>query len=368
MNADLQLFVREALSRGFARPTIADQLRQAGWRPEEIEAGLAAYADLDFPVPVPRRHPYLSAREAFLYLVLFATLYTTAFNVGVVLFQWTDHALPDPGQRWESARTGIDAVRGATAGLIIAFPVFLLLTGAIGRSIAKEPEKRGSKIRKWLTYLTLFVAAMVLIGDLTFLVSRLLAGELPLRVLLKVAVVFAIAGTVFGHYLGELRRDEHEGAVPARELRMPPRLAGVAVLVVLVAGLVLGGSPARERRRQLDARRLEDLQNISGAIETYAARHEGLPAGLEGVIGQPDAGWIRFQDPVSGERYAYRALDSLRYELCATFDAADSAGADGVAAFWRHPQGRTCFTFDAPRLARGHRRPPAPLRAPERGP
>src|SRR5438128_189439 len=96
MNADLQQFVRDSLARGLARDAIREQLDRAGWRPEEIDAALAAWAETDFPVPVPRRRTYLSAREAFLYLVLFVTLYVTAFNVGTLLFQFIERWLPDP--------------------------------------------------------------------------------------------------------------------------------------------------------------------------------------------------------------------------------------------------------------------------------
>lgn len=364
MNADLLTFVRESLIHGVARPVIADRLRAAGWRAEEVEAGLSAYADVDSPVPVPRRQPYLSAREAFLYLVLFATLYTTAINTGVVLFSLVEQWMPDAGQPWETARAKIEAVRGATAGLIIAFPVFLLMSRGIGRAIAAEPEKRSSKVRKWLTYLTLFTAAMVMIGDLTFLVSRLLGGELPLRVLLKVAVVFAIAGTVFGHYLGELRRDEREGVAPVRNLRVPPRVAAVAVAIVLAAGLLFSGSPARERRRQLDARRLEDIHRISEGIDTYVSVQGRLPANLDPVVTYANDGWTRFQDPVSGQRYSYTVLDSARYELCARFDGADTAGA--TASFWHHPAGRYCFTFTSTRdpSARRSVPPPPPVTTP----
>ena len=42
---------------------------QAGWREDELTNALSAYADIAFPVPVPRPKPYLQAREAFLYLV-----------------------------------------------------------------------------------------------------------------------------------------------------------------------------------------------------------------------------------------------------------------------------------------------------------
>jgi len=355
VNADLQLFVRESLVRGIPRSSIADKLLAAGWPPEEITAGLAAWVETDFPVPIPRRRPYVSAREAFLYLVLFATLYTTAFNVGAVLFQWVDLTLPDASQPWESPRNSIDAVRGPTAGLIIAFPIFLLLARSIGRGITREPDKRGSKVRKWLTYLTLFVAAVVLIGDMTFLVTRILSGELPLRVLLKVGVVLAIAGTVFGHYLGELRRDESEGTTPARELRVPPRLAAAAVLGVLVVGLILGGSPSRERHRQLDARRIQELQALKEVVDLYTRVHGQLPATLDMATGRPDVSAIHSKDPVSGEGYRYRVVDPRHYQLCAKFDAA-TPPQDQVAEFWRHPRGSACFDFDAP--------PPGPSQTP----
>ena len=74
-----------------------------------------------------------------------------------------------------------------------------------------DPGKRASKIRRWLTYLTLFVSASFLIGDVVTLVYNVLGGELTVRFLLKVAVVGAIAGTAFGYYLTDLRREEREG-------------------------------------------------------------------------------------------------------------------------------------------------------------
>ncbi|HTM71037.1 MAG TPA: hypothetical protein VL118_09255, partial [Luteimonas sp.] len=74
---DLELFVREALAAGQARPAIEAALAQAGWPAEQVRDALDAYADVPFAVPVPNPRPYLSAREAFLYLVLFATLYVS---------------------------------------------------------------------------------------------------------------------------------------------------------------------------------------------------------------------------------------------------------------------------------------------------
>src|SRR5258705_849761 len=177
---DLQQFVRDALVAGLPRDAIRARLAEAGWPEEEIASALDAWAETDFPVPVPRRRPYLSAREAFLYLVMFVTLYVTAYNVGALGFQFVERWLPDPaltsGRYDVSARYSAQAIRGAAAGLLIAFPVFLALSSYIGRALRRDPAKRTSRVRKWLTYLTLFVAALVILGDLTVLVTRMLPG------------------------------------------------------------------------------------------------------------------------------------------------------------------------------------------------
>src|SRR5262245_9798682 len=96
MSAQLDSFVRECLGRGIARATIREKLRAGGWAREEIEAALAEYAEVEFEIPVPRRRAYLSARETFFYLVLFATLYTSAISAGQILFLLIERWLPDP--------------------------------------------------------------------------------------------------------------------------------------------------------------------------------------------------------------------------------------------------------------------------------
>ncbi len=206
---DLAGFVREALAHGASRATIETTLAGAGWRPEEVRRALAAWADVPFPVPVPRPRPYLSAREAFLYLVLFTALYITAFSLNDLAFKFIEQAFPDAAQRGdgESFRNG---VRWAISNLIVAFPLFLWLAVTMQRAVARDPLRRASRIRKWLTYLTLFLGAGILIGDLIALVNGVLSGELTTRFGLKVAVVAAIAGTIFGYYLNDLRKDEKE--------------------------------------------------------------------------------------------------------------------------------------------------------------
>ncbi len=207
---ELDVFVREALLRGHDREEIGQALVAAGWSREQADSALAGYADVRFPIPVPRPRASLSAREAFLYLVMFSALYFTAYNLGSLLFKLLELALPDPADpTYRQLQLG-HSMRWSIAAVIIAFPVFAWVSRLVGRELARQPIKRLSPVRRWLTYLTLFLASCILVGDLTTLVYNLLGGELSLRFVLKVLVVGAIAGSIFGYYLHDLRREETE--------------------------------------------------------------------------------------------------------------------------------------------------------------
>jgi hypothetical protein len=205
--SELDVFVRDALLRGQSRASILQALRAAGWSEEQVGGVLDAWSEVDFPVPVPRPRASLSARDAFLYLVMFATLYYTVWHLGSLLFDLINHALPDP-----AAVRGYDyfssSMRWSVASLLIAFPVFAFVANRLAKELRAHPIKRLSPVRRWLTYLTLYLAAIALICDVTTLVYNLLGGELSLRFVLKVLVVAAIAGCVFGYYLHDLRREE----------------------------------------------------------------------------------------------------------------------------------------------------------------
>jgi hypothetical protein len=205
---DLEWFTRESLMRGLGKPQIRKAMLDAGWTEDQARNAVDAYSDVTFPVPIPRPRPQLSARDAFLYLVLFTTLYFSAYNLGSLLFDFINKALPDPTV--PTYQAGWDSMRWSTSALIVAFPTFLFLSYYINKDVARNSVKRLSPIRRWLTYLTLFVASCVLIGDVTALFYNALGGELTSRLVLKVLTVGAIAGSVFGYYLSDLRREERE--------------------------------------------------------------------------------------------------------------------------------------------------------------
>lgn len=198
---ELRDFVRAGLAQGIGRPELERVLQDAGWPADQIRSALGQFADAPFPIPVPTPVPYLSAREAFLYLLLFTTLYLSAFNLGGLFFQLIEFAFPEPGAAVEPVR---QAIRWSVAILVVALPVFLFLAKLTSRELKSDPTKRASKVRRWLTYMTLFVAASALLGDGATLVYHLLGGELTIRFVLKVLTIVVIAGSVFWYYLRDL--------------------------------------------------------------------------------------------------------------------------------------------------------------------
>ena len=210
VNEDLTGFIREALNRGLSRDDIRDALSQANWPADEVEAALRGFAPVDLPLAVPRPRPSLSAREAFLYLVLFGTLYVSSYSLGTLLFQFINLGFPDLS--WSQPQ--IDAIpetmRWAIASLVVATPVFLYTAWTVSREVAGSPLKRSSPVRRWLTYLTLAIAVSIIIGDATTVVYNLLSGEATARFMLKALTIGAIAGAIFVYYLRDLRRDELE--------------------------------------------------------------------------------------------------------------------------------------------------------------
>ena len=207
---ELQRFVRDSLVAGIPRPEIENALKAAGWSPERVVDALRTYSTVAFAIPVPNPRPYVSAREAFLYLVLYSTLFLSAYSLGDLLFGLIEKFIPDPATSGSSYFYGDEdyRIRWAVARLAVGLPIFLFTAHRISRMLRRDPSKQGSPVRKWLTYIALFIAAGFVVGDVITLISYALDGDLTSRFLLKVGTVALIAGTIFLYYLRDLGRDE----------------------------------------------------------------------------------------------------------------------------------------------------------------
>lgn len=200
---ELEQFVYEAHRQRIGSKEISEALKLAGWPDDQVRAALDHFAEVDFPVPVPKPKARVGAREAFTYLVMFAALYVVAFGVVSLLFNIVDLTLDPPDRT-----TGIESsIRWTVAALIVFAPVYVFVSVLIGRSHKAEPEKRRSRIRHLLTYATLFVAAVIILFDITGMIYSFLAGELSIKIMLKSAILVGVLGGLFFYYFRDIRQD-----------------------------------------------------------------------------------------------------------------------------------------------------------------
>ena len=352
MNEELRRFIKESLERGIDRENIRAVLLEAGWQERDVRSALAAFADVDFPVAVPRPRPYLHAREAFLYLVSFISLYVFAFSLGAVLFGLIDHTFPDTLHRYRSPASAADAT--ALAAVIVAFPLYLFLMRRLAVAVAADPERRQSLVRRWLTYLTLVVGAGIILGDIIALLANLLTGDPTVSFFLKVAAVLLIVAPIFGYYLWDMRQAEDE--VSASAARAAPILRALAIAAVVVVVATVGysiyviGTPVQQRQIRLDEQRIEDLRSISRNVDRYYEFNGAMPANLFDLQG-PQYSVQSIADPDTGRPYGYHLVGGVDYELCAVFNAESPERRDERRPFsesiWDHGPGLTCFALTA---------------------
>lgn len=203
----LAQFVQASLSAGHSRDAIRDALTRAGWTGAEVSAALDAWADDSFIPPIPRPRPFVSAREAFLYGLMFIALAMTAWHLVALSFYLIDRWLPEVNDMLY-ATGSVQGMRLSIASLIVFLPLFVFLNSRLQQAASKDPGRRRSLVRKWFGYVTLFLASMALLGDLIAVLYALLNGDLTARFAAKTLVVAAVAGMIFVYFRGEMDDEE----------------------------------------------------------------------------------------------------------------------------------------------------------------
>lgn len=288
-----------------------------------------------------------TAKDFFLHLLTIVTLYGSVISLITLLFQYVNYVLPDV---LDYSRVGIlDGIKWSTAYLVIMFPVFLFTSWLINKDLSQHEEKAEYRIRKWLLYLTLFIAAITVIGDLVALVYRFLDGDITLRFALKILIVLVVSGSMFGYYLWDVRRtDFRNNSLP----RMAGILSAIVVIASIVAGFFLIGSPADQRRARLDERRTNDLSTIQNQVVYYWTNKGMLPKSLKD-LNDPINGYTSPLDPETGAEYQYSVVSQYTFKLCADFATASPPQATDAKAIpvsrdlysqnWVHAKGNVCF-------------------------
>lgn len=139
---------------------------------------------------------------------MFSALGLTAYHLGALLFGLIELNFPDPATQEWAAVAAAEEIRLSIATLVVSFPLCLLMARRIELEIKKRPEMRSSPIRRWLTYMTMFLAAIAVACDLVALVHGFLSGDLTINVTLKLLTVALIAGAILAHFLRAAAQDE----------------------------------------------------------------------------------------------------------------------------------------------------------------
>lgn len=204
----LAQFVRDALTAGRGRDEVRAALIAAGWTGPEVAGALNAWAEGGFTPPVPRPRPFVSAREAFLYGLMFVALAMTAWYLVALAFSLADLLLPEVGEADNQALWRIREMRFSIASLIVFLPLFLWLNQRTQTATRNDPGQRRSLVRKWFGHVTLFLASIALLGDLIAAIYALLNGDMTLRFAVKALTVAVVAGIIFLYFRGEMDEPE----------------------------------------------------------------------------------------------------------------------------------------------------------------
>lgn len=146
-------------------------------------------------------------RDFFLYILSMITLYWSAGSLLTIAFQLINQWVPDTLDSYGYQSSG-QALRLGIASLLITFPVYYATVWYLIVDIAQHPEKRTLWVRRWLVYFTLFVAALIIIGDSISLLNTFLGGEIRMRFILKSISILCVSCGIFGYYFYDIRKTE----------------------------------------------------------------------------------------------------------------------------------------------------------------
>lgn len=305
----------------------------------------------------------LPPQDFFLNIAGMAALYVSVVSLITLLFQYVDYLFPDRVSNvdyYYDPYSG--AIRYAMASLIIVFPLYIVFTRLVHQDLRKHPEKQEGGFRKWLVYITLFIAGATIAVDLIVLINTFLSGEITIRFALKILVVLIVAIAGFCYYWQELKGTWQ---VREKESKLIGLVVSLLILSSVISGFFIVGSPMTERDRRFDQERVRALESLQIYIVSYWQAKEELPRTLTDLE-DPLVGYVAPVDPENGMPYNYRVTGPLSFELCADF-ALQSNSDDRspslaypvmkepsfvVSGRFEHAKGRACFerTIDPERF------------------
>src|SRR3989344_3022636 len=113
-------------------------------------------------------------KDFFLHLGATVALYVAAGALINLSFSVINYFLPDALAGYFYANT----VAWPISMLIVLVPILYAIEWFIIKDMARMPEKKDLWIRRWRIYLTIFLAVVLVGGDLIVLINTYLNGEI----------------------------------------------------------------------------------------------------------------------------------------------------------------------------------------------
>ncbi len=367
-NTKTEAYVADALRKGTSLDTIKQSLLAVGWRVSDIDTAVAAGLLLS-GVPAPEgggsggKGKLATAVEAAINVFSFILLGMIAYALVTLYYQIINKYFPDP-LYLRSGMSSVDtgAIHYAIASLIIAFPLYVLAVRMWFKRFRDDSEKVETILTRGITYIVLLIASLTVVGDLVASLYKLLQGEISVRFVLEALTVLVVAGIIFRFYFLERRKIQYRSDIPRKTFLAFGWATLAFVLVGIILGFVVAGSPQHERMRGFDAQRSNDLRSLATCIGTYAANQKTLPLSLDELSQNTQYGYCvsNVLDPETASQYGYRivtasikdtAVPQASFELCADFSLDAVSDAAGVNTYaypndkWStHGTGRSCTT------------------------
>lgn len=310
----------------------------------------------------------LTPQFFFVTLGMFIALLVVSISLVQLLFSALDKMLPDVLQSvytYGYQSYNYNTIRTTIATLIIFFPVYLGLSYYFNKlATEKILTYYNAVLKKWVLYVILFAAVLTTMIDLSVLIRYFVSGEITTRFIWKVVAILLVSGTIFAYYYLRLKNKASKGISYVFVV-----LGIMYVIIAVVLGFNVIGSPKTQRQLQFDQRRIDDLSTIQSQILSFYQQKKRLPERLDELV-DPLQSYVSLpKDPefMRGATYEYRKENDTAFKLCATFslpipkefqalytsgyeiakmDIATSSPSMGgfVGETWDHQAGYTCFT------------------------
>lgn len=287
-----------------------------------------------------------SPKFSFYYLLSLVGLIFMTLSSGMILFQLINKFVPDtlvPG-----SSVDMSALKFAISAIIIAAPLYYILSWQILKSLVSGELDPDSAIRRWLHYFVMLVTAVVVFGWFVSTVLDFFNGDLSLKIGLKSLAAILIAGSVFSYYFYSVRSNEAFNQ-KGRAIKIYFYSSMIFVIALFVASLFIVDSPAKTRKLRQDSAIISNLFSVKSQIDFYYQANSKLPTDLNSLLGdvyhlQPET----IQNIVTKKNFDYKVISKDTYELCTDFQFSNKAVDNNYnysygKEEWPHDAGYQCI-------------------------